>query len=75
MRHILWAIAWMGLGLLITLAAANVLQGIAVNRGDPSTPPTAAPQPQSPPAPGGKSRSADPGRRLLLVSTEANSAE
>ncbi|UYN95219.1 MAG: hypothetical protein KIT25_24955 [Enhydrobacter sp.] len=66
LRHVLWAVAWMGLGLLITLAAASVLQGVATNQRPHSGPVFEAPpqldSPQQRRVPG------DPGRSLILVS-------
>jgi hypothetical protein len=74
MRHILWAVAWMGLGLLITLAAASILQDAAVNQREPSPSPAAGSPPPPPAAPGGRSRPAEPGRHMLLVSRERDKA-
>lgn len=67
MRHILWAVAWMGLGLLITLAAANVLQGVATA---PPRDPAVAPSvtPPSPALPAPRPRPAEPGRSVVFVS-------
>jgi hypothetical protein len=72
MRHVLWAIAWMGLGLLITLAAASVLQKNAINQREtvhaPRPAPRIEPLPPVKPAPGPRVRPSEPGRSVLLVS-------
>lgn len=74
MRHILWVVAWMGLGLLITLAASSVLQDAAIRQREPTMSPAAGTPPQPPPAPSGRSRPAEPGRHMLLVSRERDRA-
>lgn len=71
MRHILWAIAWMGLGLLITMAAASVLQGVATGprepvAGAPMAPAPTVQQPRIGPTEPAVSQPR-PGRSLIVV--------
>lgn len=72
MRHILWAVAWMSLGLLITLAAASVLQGVATHSREPVAMPPAV---ETPPQPLPRLRPNEPGRSLIMVSRGSRAEE